>query len=666
MVRLPRLIKWTASVVFVLLVILTIFRLVFFLWYRPPGYVLPGSAFLMGLRLDLRVVSILGLFMLLLSAIPFFNPFRNRSTGRWWNIFLSFVFLLILFFYVVDFFHYDYLKQRLNANILNYLQDAGISMGMVWETYPVIPGIIFMALLVVLVYVFFKKLLSFFLRRNPLPQKRIWIRHVLFGLILFAGVWGSLGQFPLRWSDVFSLKDAFRAQLALNPVQMFFSTLSFKNSTYNEAKARSYYNLMADYLSVPARDSAALNYQRTLYPSGPIDPSTSPNVILVICESFSSYKSSMWNPLNPSPYFDSLSAQGIFFDHCFTPSYGTARGIWATITGIPDVEAPRTASRNPSLVDQQTILNDFRSYEKYYFIGGSASWANMRGLLEFNIEGLKLYEQEDFKSERVDVWGVSDKNLFLESSKILAAQQKPFFAIIQTADNHRPYTIPDADLSEFKKQQLPVDSLKKYGFISIEEFNAVRYMDFSIRKFMEAASREAYFKNTVFVFIGDHGIRGDAGTMFPKAWTEQGLTTVHVPLLFYSPLLENGKRHQVCSQLDIMPSIAGLLSVPYTNTSLGKNLFDPALMGNDFKSSSAFIADPDDHEKKIGMIAGDYFFRQSLGKNDYELVSIRNNQPLPEGRFKDSVKNKLQLYSNAFYETARYMLYHNKKAGSAQ
>ncbi len=91
--------------------------------------------------------------------------------------------------------------------------------------------------------------------------------------------------------------------------------------------------------------------------------------------------------------------KGIFFDQCFTPSYGTARGVWAVLTGIPDVgQANSTTSRNPAAVNQHTIINDFAGYEKFYFIGGSASWANIRGLLTDNIQGLHLYEQDRLQS----------------------------------------------------------------------------------------------------------------------------------------------------------------------------------------------------------------------------------------------------------------------------
>jgi phosphoglycerol transferase MdoB-like AlkP superfamily enzyme len=349
----------------------------------------------------------------------------------------------------------------------------------------------------------------------------------------------------------------------------------------------------------------------------------------------------MWgNPLNTTPFFDSLCRNGIFFDHCFTPSYGTARGVWAVITGTPDVEPNnKTASRNPNFVDQHTIINDFKNYGKFYFIGGSSSWANIRGVLKNNIEGLQLYEKEDFEASGIDVWGISDKNLFLESNKVLARQEKPFFAVIQTADNHRPYTIPEEDRQEFVKISTSNDSLKQYGFENADEMNAFRYTDFSFRKFMEAARKEKYFDNTIFVFIGDHGIAGDAGKMFPRSWTEQRLTTVHVPMLFYAPAMIKPQRiHNICSQVDILPTVAGLSNIAYSNTTLGRDLLDSA--GNHF----AFFYDPDN--QMAGVIKGDYFFRKQLGTDKEEMVSIVNNDIPGSDSAATAAKNVMRLLSN--------------------
>jgi phosphoglycerol transferase MdoB-like AlkP superfamily enzyme len=654
----PRLVRWIAIIVGFFFLLLTIFRFIFYWRYMQAGG-FPQDAFLMGMRVDVRSVSILGLFILLLCAIPLIHPFKNGRAKKFWNFFLPFVFFLVLFFYAIDYFHYDYLHQRLNGSVLNYLEDANISMNMVWQTYPVIRSLLIIIVLLAVAVFLFSRVLVSFQKDKPVTYKRSWLWVLGFTLLLMWGTWGSMGQFPLRWSNVYSLGDAYKAQLALNPFQSFASTLKFRSSTYDIKKTKEYYPLMADYLGIQNPNAEQLNFER-IYDSVNKLP-FKPNIVLVICESFSAYKSSMYgNPLNTTPFFDSLSKQGVFFDRCFTPTYGTARGVWATITGIPDVETPKTASRNPNMVDQHTIINDFVGYDKFYFIGGNANWANIRGLLKNNISDLQLYEQEDYQGAKVDVWGISDKNLFIESSKILAKQTKPFFAVIQTADNHRPYTIPDEDLKEFKKIELPVDTLKKYGFVSNDEFNAFRYTDFSYRKFIETAKQFPYFKNTLFVFVGDHGIRGDAGNMFPRVWTEEALTTVHVPLLFYFPSLLQPKRESnACSQIDVLPSIAGAVGQAFKNTTIGRNLFDTSLQKNRLRYSSAFIIDPD--EKKMGVVTDEYYFRKKNGQTTGRLTPMHNNESPVATTSKDSILRKLNGLSNAIFETSRYMLYNNKK-----
>ena len=94
--------------------------------------------FFLGLRFDFRSASLLLLPVFLLARFPPLNPFISQRAKRGWIIYWGLASLLLVFFYVVDFAHYAYLGQRLNASVLNYLQDAGISMNMVWQSYPVL------------------------------------------------------------------------------------------------------------------------------------------------------------------------------------------------------------------------------------------------------------------------------------------------------------------------------------------------------------------------------------------------------------------------------------------------------------------------------------------------------------------------------------------------
>lgn len=655
-----RLLRWMLLSGVFFLLLMSILRFVFNLVFKPESESGLSRAYWMGLRYDARVVSIFLLLVFIGGLIMYKKSFAGKAAQRVLLIYSRLFGALLILLYTFDFAHFAYLRQRLNASVLSYADDAFISATMVWQSYPVIK--IFLGWVVGFLFIFYatrfiyKKCSS---HESVAGLKNKLATYLPFFLVLAIAIFGRVGKFPLRWSDAYRLNSDYKANLALNPFQSFASSLKFRSSSFDLAKTKHYYPMITQELGITNPDSVSLNYLRQS-----VFPDTAgvkrPNVVLVICESFSAYKSSMWgNPLNTTPYFNELCKQGIFFKNCFTPAYGTARGVWALITGIPDVTEYKTASRNPRLVDQQTVLNDIKGYEKYYFIGGSASWANIRGVLEANIKDLHLYEQEDYSAKGVDVWGISDKNLFLEANKVISKQDKPFFAIIQTADNHRPYTIPAEDKPFVKMQQYPQDTLSKYGFWTNEELNAFSYMDYTYKTFIEAARKEKYFDNTIFVFIGDHGIRGSAGNMFPKVWTDQSLTLWHVPLLFYAPsrLQPQVVEHKV-SQVDVMPSIAALAGIPVRNTTMGRNIFADTA-SRDSSRNHAFVFDFD--LGLAGLVGDKYYYQVNLKTKKEGVYSLLNNDPLPPGDPSAPYLNHMRELTLGYFETSRYMLFNNKK-----
>jgi len=618
-------------------------------------------AFWLGFRFDARVVAAALLPLVALGAIPILDPFRRTFGRRLWLTLLTLFSAGLVIFYVSDFLHYRYLGQRLNASALGFLVDTSISLQMVWESYPVIR--IFLGMVVVLTGLVWAIL---GLRRRAsaivrMPGRKVRVAwYVLTGLGCAIVVFGRLGQYPLRWSDAFSLRHEVDANLALNPVESFTSSLSFRAAGYETEKVREHYTRMASYLGVAPADRQQFSFERRIPARPDVTSRRPPNIVLVLCESFSAYKSSMWgNPLDTTPFFNDLARQGVFFDNCYTPHIGTARGVWALITGIPDVSTVETASRNPAMVDQHTIVNDFKGYEKFYFLGGSSSWANIRGLMTNNIGGLKLYEEDSYDAPRLDVWGISDKNLFFAADKVLRQQTKPFLAIIQTADNHRPYTIPAEDLKEFQKVEVPMQTLQQNGFGSLAELNAFRYTDFAFKKFMEAARQAPYYDNTIFVFVGDHGIGGYAGPPFPSSWTENHLTRFHVPLLFYGPkFLPPQRLHAVASLVDILPTVAGLANISYRNPTLGRDLFERQ-QADGGAGNMAFIMDHND--RTIGVVKQPYYGVQKLVGGRHNLVWADFASPTAPVTPTADHQAEYQAQASAFYETARALLLNNKK-----
>jgi Arylsulfatase A and related enzymes len=101
-------------------------------------------------------------------------------------------------------------------------------------------------------------------------------------------------------------------------------------------------------MGLPVKEN--FSYRREIFPERKALESK-PNVVLVMCESFSMYKSSMsGNPMNTTPYFNQMADSGIFFEKCFSPHFSTARGLFALLTGIPDVQLSKFSTRNEAAV----------------------------------------------------------------------------------------------------------------------------------------------------------------------------------------------------------------------------------------------------------------------------------------------------------------------------
>jgi phosphoglycerol transferase MdoB-like AlkP superfamily enzyme len=651
--KIPKTILWVVNLFFLFLLIFTFFRLATYFAFRPRGISFGDlvPSFLMGLRYDLRWIAFILLPIVLLSLSPKLSPFYSGKNKKWWTWYLAIVTFIVFLFFALDFGNFSYNKVRLDAAVLNFVEDAGISFKMIWQSYN-----IFWALLGLLVAVLFFRWMyrqSHWLVINRTEGRGIPYHRKFFiisALLLGFFVYGRFAWPPLSWANAFVFRDSFKSYLALNPLQNFFTTLKLRKPEFNEQKAREAFPVMADWMQLPGKKE--FSYRREILP-GSHSLESRPNIVLVMCESFSMYKSSMsGNPLNATPYFNSLTGKGIFFERCFSPHTATARGLFSIITGIPDVQLFKYSTRNPQALNQHTIIDNFEGYSKHYFLGGDPEFNNFSGLLK-NIKGLQLHTKESFQSPELDVWGISDKDLFLEANKVFKKQDKPFFAYIQTSDNHLPYWIPDSD-TDFKKEIIPDEQLHQYGFESLIEYNAFRYSDYCFKEFMEAAEKEPYFHNTIFVFIGDHGRSGNAEAMYPHAWTDQQLSDEHIPMLFYAPdLLLPQRRNEVVSQIDVLPTLAGMLYQPYVNTTLGRDVLDPGK-----KNNYAFITNA---ANTIGMVTDDFYFTKNLNFPDEQLVSVKYGSLPYTAAQQDSIKQKMSAFTSAFFETAKYMIMNNKR-----
>src|SRR5882762_1327318 len=191
--KIPKLIRWILWTGIIFLLIMSLLRIGLYYSFNKQGNhfsdIIP--ALLLGLRFDGRMVCILLLLLLLAGSFSFLDPFRT-GRGKKTALFITGLAAFVLvFFYSIDFPYYSYLSQRLNASVLNYLVDAGISANMVWQTYPVIRIIILLILGTWFIVWLVKKVHQKIKKDNsPISRRARIIWFIICFLLLGLGIFG--------------------------------------------------------------------------------------------------------------------------------------------------------------------------------------------------------------------------------------------------------------------------------------------------------------------------------------------------------------------------------------------------------------------------------------------------------------------------------------------
>lgn len=621
-----------------------------------------------GFSFDLRLAILTMLPLALLAWMPRWNLLRSRLLRRIARVYLVAALSVLLLIYIIDFGHYAYLGVRINATVLRFIEDAQISRDMVWQTYPVIWISLGWLVTIALVTLALVRLERFTLDR---PRKAIrklsatWGGALMVVLVLL-GILGRVENMnlenpvPLRWSDAFFSGNNQIAALGLNPVLFLYDTGKVGQSRYDEAQVREHYAVMANYLGVDKPDPQTLDFVRHQGPQPyKIPGSRPPNVMFIMLESLgTSAVGAYGNPINPTPNLDRLATQSWFFEHFYVPVTGTAKTVWASISGVPDVTRQETATRNPLITQQNTLINAFTGYEKIYTIGGNSGWANMNALIRQSIDGVRLFEERDWKSPVVDVWGISDLDLFKETDQILQAlpKDKPFFAYVQTAGNHRPFTIPKSN-DGFEVKHPTLAEVQAAGSRSVEQYNAVRLLDFNLGRLMEIAKAGGWYENTIFVMFGDHNTRIAQIPFLAPAYEQLGLESNAVPMIIHAPgLIGTRQVKEAVGLVDLLPTVAGMAGLEFRNSGMGRDIQQPAREG----------------ERVVPLVLREGTFPLIAGVTQHYMVQMEHDGSSPTLHDlasmtpRDNVAEKnpeefkrLSALTRAMHETSRLMLYQN-------
>lgn len=629
---------------------------------QPAGVL--GKAFWIGLRFDLRLALLVVLPVALMSVLPGKAALhRSMFMRRLALVWLALATLVCAFFYIADFAHYSYLGERINVSVLRFMEDSTDSLQMVWESYPVIQLLLVLAASAA-AGVWLGRRCFQVLRLSP-PPRRGAVKATVVGfacVIVYAhGLMGTVGTtFPLRWGDAFFANDQKVAALALNPMVYFFDTMNYRTRNWDKELLAKRYDRVADYLGVDNPDTDPFNFVRRVPADD--DAARPPNVVLIHLESLGANRMGLFgNPLDATPTIDRLGREGYFFPNFMVPSSGTARTVFGLVTGIPDVSwGGTTATRNPQIVEQYTLVNAFRDYNKLYFLGGNAGWANVKGLLEANIENLELWEEGDYDAPQVDVWGISDRSLFTAAHNRLTQldRDKPFIAFIQTAGNHRPFTIPD-DGSGFEIREIDADKVQQHSFLGADQYNAVRLLDYNIRYYIDELVEGSWYEgNTLFILYGDHNDRSESSEHM--GYSEAlNLDKHHVPLIFYGPgVLDEPKTLELpASLVDILPTALGIAGLPYENRTLGRDLLDW-----DKPSYALTFGGDRTNRPTIGLLGDEYHLSMYHNGKNVRLYPLENASLQNEvSEQKPEITAERKALLEGLYQAARYMMFHNQR-----
>lgn len=551
------------------LFILTLFRLALFL---STPYNLPEDigmmdilpAFVRGIWFD-NVISCY-ILVIPLTAISIAALFDYYGKALWKAIIVFFAIFYIICFAVTaaNIPYFQYFFKVINSSIYNWFGYVNTTTEMMLgesSYYPPLFGFLVACVFFIMALLHFSRQFSKQVKQyegRVLLSGRITVfitAALCIGLCLF-GIRGRTGYNPIKVSAAYYCTDPFLNQLGISPTFNLLSSTLDDNRKENRT------------LHLIPEDEAIAYVQKALNRKGiegispiareviPGDSLRRPNIVLIFMESMSSNLMKRFGQEKTlTPFLDSLYARSLGFPKFFSAGIHTNHGMYATLYSFPSI-MKRNAMKGsviPVYSGLPTVLQD-NGYRTMFFMTHESQYDNMNAF--FRTNGFEeIYAQEDYPADKVvSGFGVQDDFLYNYALKRLAKEdvkEKPFFTVLLSISNHPPYVIP----SWFKPKS------------STKEEQIVEYADWSIREFMTKAAEQDWYDNTIFVLLGDHGkMVGNPDCEMPQSYN-------HIPLMIYSPQMAEGKEVPAFGgQIDVAPTLLGMLNIPYTQNNLGVDL----------------------------------------------------------------------------------------------
>jgi len=511
------------------------------------------KVFFVGSLFDLTVIPQALLPVLIyLAVVP--NRFFAGKLNK--TIVILLVWLstaLILLGAVVEYFFWDEFQSRFNFIAVDYLVYTQEVWGMIRDSYPLVPilaGIVILSASIT-VYIWKKQMCwdtSLSLKQRLGTLALILLFPVLIFFTVNAGmknVSDNINNNELAGNGLYELLSAFRNNEL--DYGRFYRTIP-------DAEAEQSLRQVLKEPNSEYRDMQPWELSRSIKGSG---EEKHPNIVFITVESLSAdYMTAFGNNKGLTPNLDRIANESLFFTQVYATGTRTVRGLEAETLAIPPTPGQSILRRpdNTDLFSLGSVLKS-KNYTNWFVYGGYGYFDNMNDFYVKN--GYKVLDRTDIPKEKImleTVWGVADEVIFTEAMELLDksyAQGDKISELIMTTSNHRPYIYPDG--------RIDIPSPGGHD-------GAVKYTDWAIGNFLAEAKNHPWFKDTVFVITADHQASSSGKTELP-------VKKYHIPLMIYAPnLVAPGRVDRLMSQIDIAPTLLGMLNFSYDSRFMGHDL----------------------------------------------------------------------------------------------
>lgn len=556
-----------------LYIVLAICRAVFW-WYNYPiigaiSYDECKMLIIGALRFDTVSILYANCLLIVLSLIPL-----HLREGGGWQTMLYYIYviinaLLIVVINLADAVYFRYTQKRFTSDeILFADNDNSISLifKFLGENLPLF--FIGIALIALIAWAGRRKARPEpFLANQPAYYLGGTVQLTLVVLLSVAGMRGGFTRMtrPIAMSNATRYAtDSGKANLLLSNPFCILRTAG-KNG---RIKYEHYFDdttLNSIYSPVHQADSTTLSPMKGLLHGR--------NIMVFVMESMSAEHSAYLMPelyeneqvKGYTPFLDSLMRLGYCFERMYANGTRSIQALPAVLGSIPSFKTPFILMPQALAPTRKLprIMRD-NGYSTAFFCGshsgsmGFDAYAHSAGITQFFSR--EDYEKSHGTNDFDNYWGIWDEPFLQYTGEVLgdAAQlPEPFFATLFTLTSHHPFVVP-----EEYRDRLPQGHTLNH--------KCVAYTDNAFRLFFKRYAGEKWFQNTAFVFVADHVSSekfADATRAFPE--------NHHIIGFIYTPDgALRGSSAEPVSQIDLMPTLLGLMGNTEPYFAFGRDIFD--------------------------------------------------------------------------------------------